>query len=158
MMVNPQAVPYLTPGEAGFRLDKLRDAWNLLRNDVWGHGLVAFKDVPNDLAVRVDERWAAWRAWYEDAAKSLYSAVVPGHFGSEFSRALDEWTEEYGHLQREVATAVLASGSGRKLYAPSLVPVGKTGMPDLANVLLFAGIGVFVLGGFWIWLRRPVRR
>lgn len=149
-------VPYLTPGEAGYRLDKLRDAWNALRNDVWP-GTAAFADVPRDLAARVDERWAAWRAWYDDAAKSLYDAVVPIAFGSEFARGLDAWTDEYGHLQREVVAAVLASGSGRELKAPGLAPVLKSRVPDLATVLVFAGIGVFVLGGFWVWLRRPRR-
>ena len=156
MMLNLAAVPYLTPGEAGFRLDKLRDAWNALRNDVWP-GMVAYADVPSALATKVDERWAAWRMWYDDAAKSIYDAVVPGHFGTEFVRALDEWTDEYGHLQREVAAAVAVSGSGRKLYAPGVALVSKVGVPDLANVLLFAGVGVFVLAGFWIWLRRPRR-
>ncbi len=153
-MLNLQAVPYLTPGEAGFRLDHLRDAWNLLRNDVWGHGLIAYKDVPNDLAMHVDERWAAWRMWYDDAARAPSNVMTPGHFGTEFVRNLDEWTEVYGHLQREVAAAVLASGSGRKLGAPGLVPVAKAGF-DFGQALVFAGVGAFVLAGFWIWLRRP---
>jgi len=155
MMLNLAAVPYLTPGEAGFRLDKLRDAWNALRNDVWGHGLIAYKDVPNDLAVHVDERWAAWRAWYDDAIKS-FANVAAVHFGTEFSRALDEWTDEYGHLQRDVANAVAVSGSGRKLGSPRVAPVGKAGF-DFSDALLLAGVGAFLLGGFWIWLRRPRR-
>lgn len=156
MTLNLQAVPYLTPGEAGFRLDHLRDAWNLLRNDVWP-GLVAYADVPSDLAQRVDARWAAWRVWYDDAKRDWYDTVaLPGGFGSEFVRNLDEWTEEYSHLQRDVAAAVLASGSGRKLQAPRVGPVAKAGF-NLGNTLLLAGAGVFVLAGFWIWLRRPRR-
>lgn len=152
--VSLSAVPYLTPGEAGFRLDRLRDAWNLLHNDVWP-GTVAYADVPSDLAMKVDERWAAWRAWYDDAIKS-FADVAAVHLGSEFVRALDEWTDEYGQLQQAVANAVAASGSGRKLGAPRVAPVGKAGF-DFGQALVFAGVGVFVLAGFWIWLRRPRR-
>jgi hypothetical protein len=144
--------PYLGVGGAGYRLDLMRDAWNQLRNDTLGRATGPDARVPPDLAQRVGERYDAWRNWYGDATRSLFNSTVFFHYGSEFSRQLAAWTEEYGHLQAEVAATLVPLGM--TVTAPQLVPVPKSRLPlaaaDWSTIAMFAGTGLFLLGLVWV--------
>ncbi|MFQ5339982.1 MAG: hypothetical protein ACE5F6_00390 [Anaerolineae bacterium] len=146
--------PFLGAGEAGFRLDTLNKAWNTLRNNVLGRGTVPPADVPKRLADEVGRQWVEWRKWYEDATKSFSDAAALFHWGSEFSRHLDAWTQEYSRL-RAKALSILGD---RRVTVPALVPVSKLDLSiKLKDMAMWGGIGGFTLAMFWIWLRRPVR-
>jgi hypothetical protein len=148
------AAPLLGPGEPGFRLDSLNKAWNTLRNNVLGRGTVPPGDVPEAFAEEVGRQWNAWRIWYEDAAKSFSDAAALFHWGSEFSRHLDAWTQEYSRL-RAKALSILGE---RRITAPALVPVSKLDLSiKFREMAVWGGLGGFALAMFWIWVRRPVR-
>lgn len=144
--------PYLGMGGAGYRLDLLRDAWNQLRNDTLGRATGSDPRVPPALAEKVGERYEAWRMWYEDASRSWFDQTVFFHYGSEFSRRLADWTEEYGHLREEVAATLVPLGM--RVRAPVLVPVPTSHLPvaagDWSTIAMFGGTGLFLLGLVWV--------
>lgn len=148
---GPGGTPYLGPGGAGYRLDLLRDAWNQLRADVLGRGLVPDARVPRALADKVGARYEAWRGWYQDAARSFQDAAAV-HYGSEFSRHLDAWTKEYDQLRNEAAAVLVPQGM--PLKAPALSPVPKSKLPlaagDWGPVVAVVGTGLFLLGLVWV--------
>lgn len=137
-------LPMLGPGEAGFRLDRLRDAWNTLRNDALGRGLATPADVPLELADRVGVAYLGWRQWYEEAAASLLDAAAV-HVGDEFTRELDEWTTRYRGLCAELAQA-----TGRPC-AYGVEALERADIPALSTLMVAGGLGVFTLGLFWVW-------
>ena len=140
--------PILGPGESGFRLDELAAAWNTLRNDILGRGLATPEGVPASLIEEVGKEYVAWRAWYEDAAKSFLD-VAAVHFGSEFSRGLAVWTKKYQDLRaKAVATGRVAAPEIEKV---SDIDLGQ----KLEDWAMYGALGGLALAFFWVWLRRP---
>lgn len=139
--------PYLGLGEASFRLDRLRDSWNQLRNDALGRGLAATPVSP-ELAERVGRRYEAWRAWYAEQAQRLWSGPTsPFHIGSPFARELDAWTNEYAELRNEV----IAERGDVGVEAPAVVPLQNVAAPpSIPSIATFVGTGLFVLGVVYV--------
>ena len=139
----------LGPGEAGYRLDQLRDAWNQLRNDVLGRGVFPPPNVPPPLVKEIGDQYEAFRGWYENATQSL-ADVAAVHMGSEFARELADWTDEYKRLRDAALVA------GVVIQAPDIAPPTAPKTPGWLWPTVVAG--AFGLGALWLFLRRPARQ
>lgn len=109
------------PAEVGERLDALSEAWNRLRNDVWGRGTTPRAGVPLALANEVADRWTAWRAWYEETRDSMWAALSGG-----YTAELDAWQRTYAALYAQVKAAGVAtptSPSPIQLPQPPSIPI-----------------------------------
>jgi hypothetical protein len=106
------------------KLQELSDAWNSLRNDVFGRGVVPTTAVPKPLADRFANTYDRWRAW-------LGNAGVIDDVLADATAA--SWVSDYRALAADLAAA------GVKITAPLPTTFGENVSSAAASAAVAAG-------------------
>jgi hypothetical protein len=148
----------LTPAEAERAVQETTDAWNVLRNELYGRGVVPRQDVPLEFQTRVLREYAAYRAFV--GRLTAFDSVT-----NNFSGELSQWRRIYDGLRSKWASMSVTSMApelqetqGPGEAAASIFSSIAAAFAGLTwPVLLTAGgVGIAVLG-WTAFLARPVR-
>ena len=118
-------------------LDELSEAWNALRNDVYGRGLAA--KVPPALAADFDRQYSAWRK------ALIHMPAAADMMASAYAR---KWVTKYRALKARVQKAgvKVTASLPQTPFEQGLVAVDTLSR----NIALGAGIGGILLVGFFL--------
>jgi hypothetical protein len=139
----------LTPAEAERAVQETNDAWNVLRNELYGRATAPRQDVPLEFQTRVLREYDAYRAFV--GRLTAFDAVT-----NNYSGELSQWRAIYEKLRAQWESMSKTS------MAPELQATQGPGEAVAAAVPTFAwpilltagGVAVLILG-FTAFLKTP---
>lgn len=118
-------------------LDEISEAWNTLRNDVYGRGLAS--KLPPALAADFDRQYSAWRK------ALIHMPAAADMMASAYAR---KWVTKYRALKARVQKSGLpvTASLPQTPFEQGLAAVDSLSR----NIALGAGIGGLLLVGFFL--------
>lgn len=143
LIVVATEIGWMTPSELRRGTEELRDAWNLLRNQILGRSVKPRTDLPESVTALVSEYFGDFRRWYDAISKAFLSEMF-GLYNSEFQKHLKRYQEA-----RQISLQALRKlPTGETLKAPDLSEHKDTGgLSPWVFALVAAGFA------FYFWQR-----